>query len=607
MKGRKGIYMKRRLIAIGLLFLSVFFSCCSSLNNTSSDQSKREPEITAPPNNKTAQQVAFDVFTDDLFTKKVQSDSITLNYTLACPENYGIKDFTPTFGEYSLQDMQESINESEAVLAKLNSFTYDQLSKDQQVTYDILKELYTDDLKYKDFLLYDEVLSSTTGLQAQLPVLLAEYNFNDKDDVTDYENLLKSITTYFDQICEYEKEKSKAGLFMSDTLVDEIVDQCNHFINDPEKNLLIEIFPSKLDKFDYSKEEKEALIAENKEIVQNNVIPAYQHLIETLTSLKGTGKNTGGLCNLDRGKEYYSLLLKNQTGSSKTVDEVQSALKEVLYSAIKDMQTVISKDESALDKVQKVTYKLTDPNEIMSYLKKAISKDFPKLPSVNCSIKYVDKSLEDHMSPAFYLTPPIDSYSENSIYINKCDKYDLSDIFTTLAHEGYPGHLYQTVYYASTTPSLIRSIIDFGGYSEGWATYVELYSYDLAGLEENVASLLKSNQESILCIYGLCDIGVNYSGWAEKDLLSFLNSLGLGNSDVAKEMYKAVIDEPCNYLKYTLGYIEMKQLKQKAQNALGKKFSLKDYHEFILSLGPAQFDIIDKYLDQWIQEKTSAK
>ncbi|MDO5519963.1 MAG: DUF885 domain-containing protein [bacterium] len=595
--------MKRRIIALSLVIALTFLCSCSLFSPNSPNTKPVEPAVTAMPNDKTSQQVAFDLFTDDLFTKKVQTDSITLNYTLANPENYGINNFTPTFGEYSMENMEKNFKEDEENLAKLSSFSYDELTKDQQITYDILKELYSDDLKFKDYILYDEVLSSTTGLQAQLPVLLAEYNFNSKKDVINYLALLKDLDSYFNKICEFETKKSEAGLFMSDTTADEVIDQCNQFIKTPEKNLLIDIFSSKLDKFEYSKEEKDALIAENKEIVLTHVIPAYTHLVETLTGLKGTGKNTGGVCNLENGKEYYSLLLKNQTGSSKTVEEAKTALEAELTTSVQDMQSVISKDPKSLDKVQGVKYKLTDPKEIVDYLENEIKKDFPKVHSVNCSIKYVDKSLEDHMSPAFYLTPPIDAYTNNCVYINKSPKYDLSDIFTTLAHEGYPGHLYQTVYYASTNPSLIRNIIDFGGYSEGWATYVEIYSYDLAGLDNSVSKLLKLNQSSILCIYGLCDIGVNYTGWSEADLLTFLNSLGLGSADVAKEMYKAVIEEPCNYLKYTLGYIEMKQMKEKAEAALGKNFSLRDYHEFILSLGPAQFDIINKYLDQWIQEK----
>lgn len=596
--------MKRRVIAILMVICMIAICSCSVSSNEDSAKPTTSPKATAIAADKTSQQVAFDVFTDELFEEKVQNDSITLNYTLAHPETYGITGYTPTFGHYSIKDMEETFAKDKNTLNKLSSFEYEELTRDQQITYEILKELYTNELKFKDYMLYDEVLSSTTGLQAQLPVLLAEYNFSDKEDVTDYIALLATTDSYFKEICEFQKQKSAAGLFMSDISADNVIDQCRQFIKDPEKNLLITVFDNKLDSLSLSKEEKTEFLAQNKDAVLTHVIPAYEELIATLTSLKGTGKNDGGLCHFKNGTTYYSMLLKNQTGSSKTPEEARESLQNVLYTAILRMQEVVNKDSKALENAQNAKYKLTEPRKIINSLKESIKKDFPDVQAVNCEIKYVDKSLEEHMSPAFYLTPQIDCYTKNCIYINKCDKYDLSDLFTTLAHEGYPGHLYQNVYYASLNPSLIRNIIDFGGYSEGWATYVEMYSYGLAGLEKNVASILRSNNEAILCIYGLADIGVNYTGWTVKDLKEFLSSMGINNEEAASLMFQAVIDEPCNYLKYALGYAEIKELRDKAKNALGKSFKLKEFHEFLLTFGPAQFDIINKYLDQWIKEKS---
>lgn len=138
----------------------------------------------------------------------------------------------------------------------------------------------------------------------------------------------------------------------------------------------------------------------------------------------------------------------------------------------------------------------------MQYLKKQIKKSFPDLPSeVSCQMKYVDKSLEEHISPAFYLTTPLDAYQDNVIYLNGNAKYDLTKAFTTIAHEGYPGHLYQNCFYQSQNPLPVRSVVNIGGYTEGWGTYAELYSYSLAGLTKNVASFLKQNTLLTLAIY----------------------------------------------------------------------------------------------------------
>lgn len=599
--------IRKKLLSLFMVFILLTFVSCSSGNGNpvvDPTLSSTTAPSTSAKDDKYTHQAKFDVFTDGIFTEEVQADSITLNYTLANPENYGISSFTPTYGTYSVEEMKKDYARNQELLAQLHSFQYDLLDEDQQVTYDILDDLLSTDLDLDTYALYDEVLSATTGLQAQLPVLLAEFNFYDKQDVRDYIDLLKTTDSYFEQICEFQRQKSEAGLFMSDTTADDVIDQCEQFIKDPESNYLLSIFNDKIESFDFTKEEQSSLIAENKAAVLEHVIPAYENLIATLKELKGTGKNDGGLCNFEHGKTYYEYLLKQSTGSSRTPDEVKKLLENTLYSSILSMSAIASQDESVLDSVATVTYKLTDPEEILTYLKTAITADFPELQPVSCTIKYVDPSLEDHLSPAFYLTPPIDNFSQNSVYINGSDKYDLSSIFTTIAHEGYPGHLFQTVYYHQQQPSLIRSMIDFGGYSEGWATYVELYSYQLAGLDPNVAKLLQCNLAATLCLYGIIDLGVNYYGWDLDQTTKYLADFNITDTDACKSMYNAVIQDPCNYLKYTLGFVEITALKDKAQEALGDAFILKDFHEFFLKLGPAQFTIIDKYLDEWIAERT---
>lgn len=545
----------------------------------------------------------FNTFTKEVFVDKVQNDSITLNYTLAHPEKYGITNYTPTLGNYSLEQNNSNLIKTENYLSTLKSFDYKQLTKKQKLTYDILKSSFDLDLKIGAYPLYQEVLSPTIGIQAQLPVLLAEYNFYDKNDIDDYIKLLQCANDYFSQIIAMEKKKSNEGLFMSDTTVDDILDQCKTFIKDKESNFLITVFNDKVSSYKgLSNKEIIAYQKANKEAVLTSVIPAYETLIKELTALKGTGKNEGGLCNFKDGKKYYEYLVQSETGSKKSVDELIKLLDNSMKSNIAQMQGIVLLDPDSIDDMENVKYKLTDPKEIINYLKTAINKNYPTLKDVDCTIKYVDKSLQDYLSPAFYLTPAIDNYNENSIYINDGDQFDLSTIFTTIAHEGYPGHLYQCVYFNQQSPEPVRSILNFGGYSEGWATYVELDSYYLAGLDKNVASLLAKNMAATLCLYARVDIGVNYEGWTKQKTADYLYEiLKLDKQDAIDQFYNSVVQEPGNYLQYTIGYLEFNQLREKAKKALDDKFALKDFHEFLLKTGPAPFDIIDKGLDAWIK------
>lgn len=547
-------------------------------------------------------QTSFDDFIDAVFTEEVQCDSLTINYTLTKPEAYGITDFEPTFGELSLNDLKKNIAASENYISRLNSYHYKQLTESQKLTYDILKAYLTPDKEAEKYYLYNEYLESTIGIQAQLPILLAEYNFVSKSDFEHYLALLPDIQNYFGDIEEFEKEKSKAGLFMTDSSANAIIEQCKNFVEKPSENYLITIFNSRVDSFEgLTPQEKAQYKAENEKAILNYVVPAYQSLIDTLTDLLGTGKTEGGLSNLPNGKDFYEYIVAGGTGSSKSIKQIDSALDSAINVSLMEMSSLAIKNPEIYDKVTDVTYPMTDPEEIITYLKTAIQEEFPPLENVNCTIKYVPKSLEDYLSPAFYLTPPIDSFTENNVYINGGKDYDLSSIFTTIAHEGYPGHLYQNVYFRQTNAPPLRNLLSFGGYAEGWATYVELYSYSLSGLDKNAAEFLKNNCLMTLCIYGKMDVGIHYYGWDKEKTAEYLKDFGITDDATVISVYNTIVSQPGNYLKYVLGALEFQELRQTAEKALGNKFSPVDFHTFILETGPCQFSILKDRLQVFIK------
>ncbi len=561
------------------------------------------PKVTDPRNAKESQS-DFDQLMGEIFREEITDNTVTLNYTVKKKEAYGIKDEKATLGEFTLKELKNSLFISENRVATLETFDYDKLTDEQKLIYDIVYMMSKQNLESADFLEYTECLGPTTGIQAQLPVFLAEYNFYEKKDVEQYIALLRLIPEYFGQIVSFEQMKSEEGIFMSDTTAQAIIDQCSSFIENPDSNYLISVFDKKVKDVDgLTQKEQEEFIAENKEAVLEKVVPAYRSLIDGLTKLKGSGKNENGLCHFEKGKEYYAYLVKSKTGSSRSLDEIHSLLDEKINKLKKEMAQIMAESPDVYYDAQDVSYPYADPEKAMNHLKKAIQKDFPKLSEdISCEIKAVDKSLEDSMSPAFYLVPAIDSYKKNVVYINQSDKYDLSKAFTTIGHEGYPGHLYQTCYFNSTAPSAIRSIINVGGYTEGWGTYAELYSYDLAGIDSEVADLLKKNTLTTLCIYAKADLGVNYLGWDYDKLQEYLSGFGFSKSS-SRAIFDSMVAEPGGYMEYTLGYLEIEQLRQEAQNRLGEKFVLKDFHKFFLTLGPAPFDIIQDRLEQWIDQQ----
>lgn len=545
---------------------------------------------------------SFDDFTNQLFMDEICSNTINLHYTLAYPANYGIEDYTATLGGLDTEELSSYSEELSSMKEALYAYDYADLTEEQQLSYDIMMDYIDTELSAADLYLYGELLSPTTGYQAQLPILLAEYTFRTERDIEDYLSLSSQIEDTFSSILLLERTRSSAGLFMADFAVDDVISQMEEFISSPTDNYMIDVFNDKIDSFPgLTAQKKQDYKNRNYEIITGSVVPAYQSLIDGLRSLKGTGRNPGGLCYFPKGNDYYKYLVKTKTGSSKSILQLKQRTERFISSSLLEIQGLLIEDPELTDKFDSCTFPLTDPDAILKDLISKIGEDFPDPPDVGYTIKYVHESMQEHASPAFYLTPPIDDVQNNIIYINK--KHLDNDIYTTLAHEGYPGHLYQTVYTSSRQLPLVRNLFSYSGYTEGWATYTEYYSYGISGLDKNLAKALALNSASTLGLYAYIDLSVNYDGWDADDVNTYLSNFGFSDTDIADEIFRTMVEEPANYLSYFIGYLEFLELREKAEKLCGPSFSAKDFHDIMMTIGPAPFDILEKYMTKTYQEK----
>ena len=557
--------------------------------------------LTSPPGFFQSEDKKFERFTEEVFRSEMSGNTLNLHYTVANPADYGIDTSSVSLGDASPKARQNAIAALENYRNVLNQFDYKKLSEKHQLTYDIFADYLDTELSASAYLLYDEPLSPTLGIQAQLPILLAEYTFRTKGDIEDYLTLLTQIPDYFSGILAFEREKAEAGLFMSRDCAAMVVSQCEDFINDPADNYLIGIFNEKIDEVtNLTADEKIAYKNRNSAILQGYVIPAYRELGTKIASYAGSSKNQQGLYYFPEGREYYQYLVRSGVGDDRSIEEIEEAVKVRMvedYSAICDLVQQGAQKSSSSVTAASDGSSSSVPAAMLSELREKITDDFPLLPSVSCSIKSVHKSLQDYLSPAFYLTPAIDDYENNVIYINPGSNYSGIDLFTTLAHEGYPGHLYQSVYFNSTKPDLLRTLLDVGGYTEGWATYVEMYSFGLWEEDPQLAALYQKNRSFTLGLASLLDIGIHYRGYSLSDVTSFLEKLGF-ESGTAQSLYQTVLQSPSNYLNYYVGYLNFSDLRDDVKAVQNEQFSLREFHRMVLEAGPCPFYILRRELSR---------
>ena len=486
------------------------------------------------------QNAEFEAYTEELFCSEVSSNTINLHYTLKNPEDYGITEDAAVLGSFETDaDMVKASVEN--MRRSLENFSYDELDLQNKITFDILDYQIKAADQSADFILYEEPLGLVSGAQTQFPVVLSEYQFYDRQDVETYLALLEMTGEYFDSLIKFEREKASAGLFMAD------------------------------------------------------YAPAYEKLISDLEQLRGSGKNEKGLSYLPEGIDYYELVVRQSTGSERSVEEMEDLTRRQITDDLEAMEKVLGiTTEEAQEAAAAIAQ--TSAELILTRLQEGISGTFPEAPDTVLEVKYVPEEMEDHLSPAFYMIPAIDNTEQNVIYINQAHMSDDLTLFTTLAHEGYPGHLYQTVYYESTDPDPIRSIMDFGGYVEGWATYAEMGSYYLTPLSKEQATLLQKNSSIILGLYALADMGIHYDGWSRMDTVAFFSNYGITDAETVERIYELIIGSPGNYLKYYIGYVEFLELKKAWAEEKGEAFSQKEFHEAVLEVGPAPFEIVEEYM-----------
>lgn len=549
----------------------------------------------------------FEKWTDELFRREITGNTLTLHYTLAHPETMGIRRPEPSLGSISW-DAGQLADTCETCEKILSRFSEDELSEENRITRDMLLLYFHTQAKLAGYPYLEEPLSPSLGIQAQLPVLLAEYAFYEEQDIIDYLKLLQTVRPYFESILDFERKKSEAGMFMSDETLDRILKQCKAFIKDPESNYMLELFEEKLRDFGtYPEEEQKKLIRAHRQLILNEVIPAYQMLMEELEQLRGTGGSSRGLAAMEGGEEYYQALIQSETGCYLPIRSIEQRLTRQMAEDMREINAILKNSPGLMEKMQNgYPFQEQTPEETLKYLKTRIQNEFPEWDPLSSGddfeIRYVHSSMEQYSSPAFYLTPPLDTKSPNVIYINRASKSTGLDLFATLAHEGFPGHLYQTVFFEALNMPAIRSLFSTGGYVEGWATYVESYAY-LYGADliadpdaQKIARLAWLNRSINLCIYSLTDIGIHAHNWSEEQVSRYLRVFGITDERVVHEIFQYIVETPANYLKYYPGYLSFLDLQSEEMERLGSGFDLKDFHEKLLRLGPVPFPVIEKYL-----------
>lgn len=575
-------------------------------------------------------QKQFTALTRELFASEMTANTLNMHYALAFPELFGITDYQATLPLYTPRDSDGDCDNLLQTLQTLQQIRPDKLSGEDAYTYYLLQRKLTNNLELAPFSLYASPLSPSSGAPSQLPILFSEYAFRTKRDVEDYLSLLSQTEDYLNSLLRWEQNRIDAGLGLSTYSMRRVKEQCDtiisreslkagtHFLQTSFRERMKPLVEQGI----LTESESLAYMEKNSDLLLTVMQPAYEHVADTLFLWEdepGVSPLPQGLCCYPGGKEYYAALLISQTGSYRSPSEIQEMLLQTLKTEAAAISGLLQENPKLYETLSRKSYTtlpVSDPSDIIIDLQNRMAEDFPAGNFPQATIKYVSENMQQYCAPAFYLTSPLDAWEENVIYINP-DSVSLSepedhlDLYTTLAHEGYPGHLYQTVYHNQHFQAKeglpVRELLWYGGYLEGWALYVEFYGYDYASqlLEAHdrpqdalCIQLEKHNRSLMLCLYSRMDLMIHQENATIADLKAFLKQYGIENDSAVRNIYCYIADEPCNYLKYYLGYLEILELKNSAKELWGENYTDLDFHKFLLDAGPSDFQSLSERLNR---------
>lgn len=553
----------------------------------------------------------FDEVRDEFLTRSLQNAGLNIHDYVEHPEDFGVE--ITDYVLYSHEEDEDEVSEDilEWLYEEMKTFEFDDLAWNQQIFYD--KVMYEQEMteKYADVTEFDTLLSTNNGLISNLTIAFYEYRFVEKKDIDEYLLFLQDVPNCMQDIVDGAAESIEQGYAPSDAMLENNIDVLTKLCEE-EDNPLLDGFAEKLAKCDFiDGDEAAAYMTANEQIVKELLMPSFEETKKALEGWVGTLPELKGLCQYEGGDDYYEYLIEMYTGSGMNAEEMYDYLYENMQKYMDAMYTLIYSNQSVLDAYMNNEYDFPyeDPKDILDALAKQAAKEFPAIEDPGVQVSYLPEVMEVDGMLAYYLTPQIDVDQINTVRLNGSALADSqSTTYSTLGHEGYPGHLYAYNYMKQNKQHPAEHIFSYLGYGEGWAEYAGSTSLGWWGLDKSVVKLLQIDGASSQVMTGLIDVGVNGLGWGLDEVADIIEEFyGMPASsaqtkEAAQSYYDFVTDTPGIILSYSVGYLKVIDMRNAFKKAAGKKYSDRAFYEAYLNVGETPFYLTEKYILQQVEK-----
>jgi uncharacterized protein (DUF885 family) len=539
----------------------------------------------------------FESYLRDYVITNCESNYVTMHQYFEDPQAFGIDPEKAEVSLGTIQPTDEDIAMNQTLYEDLTSFSKDSLSESQQDIYDQLLwqfELYfaENDEKYDGL---DQLWTTYTNPASDLVTYFSEYEIRCEEDIQPLVELIEDVPRYFQNCLDYTAKQEALGTLMYD--YDSIAQTCQDVLDAGENSAVNEGLYQEID--DLNLDNGEQYKEQIKEALNASFYPSYQTLIDELKQYESIPFQ--GLDSFENGASYYEWILKEASGSSKSVKEIAEDLEDRLDVMQGQLLILSAVNSDWLDEADNADTGFESVDAVMDFLADNYTKAFPHVSTMNYVLDPLTNEQSQEGVVAYFMIPPVDNTAAYRIRYNARDYGDDPSsltLFETLAHEGIPGHMYQSQYNAENFSNVVQYFYESSGFTEGWATYAAFEAMDWLDVDADVIEAYKLMEQYGYDYTAYVDIFVNGSGKTKAEYLEQFEPI-LG--DEAEGLYDTVAASPGLFISYYYGCDQMLELKESAQNALGDKFDASAFNNAVLQAGAVNFDIVTDNVNAWIQ------
>ena len=511
----------------------------------------------------------------------------------------------------------------------LLEYNREKLSKEQQLSYDILKWFLDDAVRREEFMYHDYIITQLQGVHMDLPDFMVNvHQINCKEDAENYIARLSKFDTKFEQLLEQLVIREQKEIIPPRFAVEKALKQTQEFIKDSaQKNILFTSFVSRTEVIkSLSAEEKTDLQQKALAEINKTVYPAYRSLEKYLVKLVDKSTAVDGAWKLPNGDKWYAFQLRSNTTTDMTPEEVYQLGVSEVDRIEKEMRAILDSIGvpdtgsvgSILDyfaKETKFLYPddatgkaqcLKDYQTIIDNIDENLENIFDIRPKMGVKVEAVPEFKQNGAPGAYYNAPAMDGTRPGIFYANMRSMAEIPKFgMRTLSyHEAIPGHHFQiAIQQELTGVPTFRKVLPFTAYAEGWALYAERLAWEYGFQKDPYNNLGRLQGEIFRAVRLVVDVGIHHKRWTREQAIDYMiEKTGMPEGDVVAEIERYIV-WPGQACAYKVGQLKILQLREYAKKELGDKFSIKEFHNVVLKNGSMPLSILEEVVKDYVKSK----